>query len=83
MIQDEAESQELPPALTERVCHASDYSWPHTFLTFDHIPASMAKVGMPANHLHMVTASAAPALAAFLGLQSHPELSLGEHARIH
>ncbi len=54
MIQDEAETQALPPALTERVCHASDYSWPHTFLTFDNIPSSYAKVGMPANHLHMV-----------------------------
>jgi L-fucose isomerase len=41
--------------LTERVCHASDYSWPHTFLTFDHIPSSYAKTGMPANHIHMTT----------------------------
>jgi len=55
MIQDEAQSIELPAPLTERVCHASNYSWPHTFLTFDHIPASQAKVGMPANHFHMVT----------------------------
>jgi L-fucose isomerase len=55
MIQDEAESQELPPALAESVCHASNYSWPHTFLTFDHIQASCAKTGMPANHFHMVT----------------------------
>lgn len=55
MVQGEAESQELPPALTERVCHASDYSWPHTFLTFDHIPSSYAKIGMPANHIHMTT----------------------------
>jgi L-fucose isomerase len=55
MIQDEVESQELPPALAERVCHASDYTWPHTFLTFAHVPAGQAKVGLPANHLHMVT----------------------------
>jgi L-fucose isomerase len=55
MIQAEAESQELPGPLLERVCHASDYSWPHTFLTFDHVPAHLAKVGIPANHLHMVT----------------------------
>lgn len=54
MVQDEAESQELPAAFAERVCHASDYSWPHTFLTFDHIPSRDAKVGMPANHIHMV-----------------------------
>ena len=53
MVQGEAESQNLPPALTERVCHASDYSWPHTFLTFDDVAGSTAKVGMPANHLHM------------------------------
>lgn len=55
MIQAEAESQALPPALAERICHASDYSWPHTFLTFDHVPAASAKTGIPANHLHMVT----------------------------
>ena len=55
MVQDEAESQDLPPALTEKVCHASDYSWPHTFLTFEHVPSSVAKMGIPANHIHMVT----------------------------
>ena len=54
MVQDEAESVELPEAMMERVCHASDYSWPHTFLTFQHIQASLAKVGIPANHFHMV-----------------------------
>ncbi|MDD8026837.1 MAG: hypothetical protein PHI34_10000 [Acidobacteriota bacterium] len=55
MIQDEAESQELPVPLIERVCHASDYTWPHTFLTFEHAASSLVKVGIPANHLHMVT----------------------------
>ena len=55
MVQGEAESQELPEPLAERVCHASDYTWPHTFLTFDHFPVSYAKVGVPANHIHMVT----------------------------
>jgi len=55
MVQDEARSIELPAPLAEKVCHASDYTWPHTFLTFDHVPASQAKMGMPANHLHMVT----------------------------
>ncbi len=54
MVQGEAESQELPEPLVERVCHASDYTWPHTFLTFDHFPVSCAKVGVPANHIHMV-----------------------------
>jgi L-fucose isomerase len=55
MVQDEAQSIELPAKLAERVCQASDYTWPHTFLTFDHVPASLAKIGMPANHFHMVT----------------------------
>jgi len=55
MVQDEAQSVELPAKLAEKVCHASDYTWPHTFLTFDHVPASLAKMGMPANHIHMVT----------------------------
>ncbi len=55
MVQDEVRSVELPAALAERVCHASDYTWPHSLLTFDHVPAGLAKVGMPANHFHMVT----------------------------
>jgi len=55
MVQDEAQSVELPPLLQERCCHASNYSWPHTFLTFEHIPSSLAKVGIPANHFHMIT----------------------------
>jgi len=55
MVQDEAQSVELPPPLLERCCHASDYSWPHTFLTFEHVPSSLAKVGIPANHFHMIT----------------------------
>jgi L-fucose isomerase len=55
MVQDEAQSVELPAKLAEKVCHASDYTWPHTFLTFDHVPAGLAKMGMPANHFHMVT----------------------------
>jgi len=55
MVQDEAQSVELPPSLRERCCHASNYSWPHTFLTFEHIPSSLAKVGIPANHFHMIT----------------------------
>ena len=54
MVQDEADSVALPEAMMERVCHASDYSWPHTFLTFRHVPAGLAKVGIPANHFHMV-----------------------------
>jgi len=55
MVQDEAESVELPAKLAEKVCHASDYTWPHTFLTFDNVTAGLAKMGMPANHIHMVT----------------------------
>ncbi|MEN6310605.1 MAG: hypothetical protein ABFD80_03610 [Acidobacteriota bacterium] len=55
MVQDEAQSVELPAKLAEKVCHASDYTWPHTFLTFDNVPAGLAKMGMPANHMHMAT----------------------------
>ena len=55
MVHDEAQSIELPPSLLERCCHASNYSWPHTFLTFEHVPSSLAKVGIPANHFHMIT----------------------------
>ncbi len=55
MVQDEAQTVELPEKLAERICRASDYTWPHTLLTFDHVPASLAKMGMPANHIHMVT----------------------------
>jgi L-fucose isomerase len=55
MVQDEAESVELPAPLLEKVCHASDYTWPHTFLTFGHAPAGLIKMGVPANHIHMVT----------------------------
>lgn len=55
MIQGEAESISLPPLLAEEVCRASDYSWPHTFVTYDRLPASLVKMGMPANHFHLVT----------------------------
>jgi L-fucose isomerase len=54
MVQDEAQTVALPAALAEKVCHASDYTWPHTFLTLEHVPAGLAKVGVPANHIHMV-----------------------------
>jgi len=54
MIQDEAESVELPPELAEEVCQASDYSWPHTLVTFEHLPAGLVKMGMPANHFHLI-----------------------------
>ncbi|HAR36259.1 MAG TPA: hypothetical protein DCR87_05030 [Acidobacteria bacterium] len=55
MVQGEAESISLPPLLAEEVCRASDYSWPHTFVTYDRLPASLVKMGMPANHFHLVT----------------------------
>jgi L-fucose isomerase len=54
MIQDEAQSVELPMPIAESFCHASSYSWPHTWITFDHVPASITKYGCPANHMHMV-----------------------------
>ena len=60
MIQDEVCSIDLPPALVERVAHASNYTWPHTFICFENIPASVSKVGVPANHLHMVSGMPRP-----------------------
>jgi L-fucose isomerase len=54
MTMAEATSVTLPAPLTEAFCHASSYTWPHTFLTFDHIPASIVKYACPANHIHMV-----------------------------
>jgi len=54
MVQDEAESVDLPMPIAEAFCHASSYSWPHTWVTFDHVPASITKYGCPANHIHMV-----------------------------
>ncbi len=54
MIQAEAESVELPQPIAEAFCHASSYSWPHTWITFKHVPASITKYGCPANHMHMV-----------------------------
>jgi L-fucose isomerase len=54
MIQAEAESVALPGPIAEAFCHASSYSWPHTFLSFKDVPASLAKYGCPANHIHMV-----------------------------
>ncbi|MBA3936499.1 MAG: hypothetical protein H0X38_03475 [Planctomycetes bacterium] len=54
MIQGEAESVELPQPIAEAFAHASSYSWPHTWITFKHVPASITKYGCPANHMHMV-----------------------------
>jgi len=54
MIQDEAESVDLPMPIAESFAHASSYSWPHTWITFDHVSASVSKYGCPANHMHMV-----------------------------
>ncbi len=54
MIQGEAESVELPMPIAEAFSHASSYSWPHTWITFKNVPASITKYGCPANHMHMV-----------------------------
>ncbi len=54
MIQGEAESVELPQPIAEAFAHASSYSWPHTWITFKQVPASITKYGCPANHMHMV-----------------------------
>ena len=54
MISGEAVSVELPEKIAEAFCHASSYSWPHTWITFKDVPASITKYGCPANHMHMV-----------------------------
>jgi L-fucose/D-arabinose isomerase len=54
MICGEAQSVALPAPIAEAFCHASSYSWPHTWITFKHVPASITKYGCPANHMHMV-----------------------------
>jgi L-fucose isomerase len=54
MIGAEATSVSLPDEIAESFCHASSYSWPHTWITFKDVPASITKYGCPANHMHMV-----------------------------
>lgn len=54
MIAAEAVSVDLPGPIAEAFCHASSYSWPHTWVTFKDVPASITKYGCPANHIHMV-----------------------------
>lgn len=53
MIWDEAETVKLPAELAEQVMRASDYTWPHTFLTPKHASMFEYKHYAPANHLHM------------------------------
>jgi L-fucose isomerase len=54
MVADEAVSVELPGPIAESFMHASSYTWPHTWLTFKNVPASINKYCCPANHIHMV-----------------------------
>jgi L-fucose isomerase len=54
MIQGEAESVDLPMPMAEAFAHASNYTWPHTWVTFKELPASVVKYGCPANHIHLV-----------------------------
>ena len=54
MVQDEAVSVDLPAKVAEAFMHASSYTWPHTFVSFKNVPASVNKYCCPANHIHMV-----------------------------
>lgn len=54
MVCDQAVSVELPAPIAEAFMHASSYAWPHTWLTFRNVPASVNKYCCPANHIHMV-----------------------------
>ena len=53
IVWDEAKTVELPAKLAEEVMRASDYTWPHTFLTPKHASMFEYKHFAPANHLHM------------------------------
>ncbi len=83
MIHDEAESQELPEAMAERVCHASDYTWPHTFFDLrsrSGRPGQGRDPGQPYPHGDRPGPAA---LAAFFGLHPRPQSPLGKHGRIY
>ncbi|NOY79756.1 MAG: hypothetical protein GXP31_01995 [Kiritimatiellaeota bacterium] len=54
LVWDEAETVELPPALTEAVCNASTPTWPHTFVVPRYAAMGEYKQLAPANHFHMV-----------------------------
>ncbi len=54
LVWDEAETVELPPALTEAVCNASTPTWPHTFVVPRYAAMGEYKQMAPANHFHMV-----------------------------
>ena len=51
---DQAQTVELPDALTEAVCNASTPTWPHTFVVPEYATMVEYKQLPPANHFHMV-----------------------------
>ncbi len=53
LIWDEAQTVSLPDELAEAVCHTSNYTWPHTFVTPKYASMAEYKQYAPANHFHM------------------------------
>lgn len=60
LVWDEATTLDLPEELSEAVRDASDYTWPHTFVTPKYATMAEYKQYAPANHFHM-TRDLAPA----------------------
>jgi L-fucose isomerase len=53
LIWDEAVTVDLPPELSEAVCHTSTPTWPHTFIVPKYATMVEYKQFAPANHFHM------------------------------
>ena len=53
LIWDEAVTVELPPKLSNAVCHTSTPTWPHTFVVPKYATMIEYKQFAPANHFHM------------------------------
>jgi len=54
MVWDEATTVDLPEKLADAVCHTSNYTWPHTFVTPKYATMGEYKQFAPANHFHMI-----------------------------
>ena len=53
LIWDEARTVDLPPELSNAVCHTSTPTWPHTFVVPKYATMVEYKQFAPANHFHM------------------------------
>jgi len=53
LVWDEAVTVDLPEPMAQAVCHTSNWTWPHTFVTPQYANMIEYKQYAPANHLHM------------------------------